>query len=90
LNSFDAARRAAAGYFLLLVQEKVTKEKDTPKAAETPLRFSPKAGPAKRHIPVPLVGSRSRREPRYARPLPPSSAMLGGYGAQGQNSEQAA
>jgi hypothetical protein len=29
-NSFDAAGRAAAGYFLLLAQEKVTKEKGNP------------------------------------------------------------
>jgi hypothetical protein len=48
-------------------------------------RFSPKSGPARRHIPVPLAGSRSRREPRYARPHPPSAAMLGGgYGSQRQ------
>jgi hypothetical protein len=32
------------GYFLLLVQEKATKEKDTPETPKSPLRFSPKAG----------------------------------------------
>jgi small subunit ribosomal protein S4 len=47
--------------------------------------FSPKPGPARRHIPVPLAGSRSRREPRFARPDPSSTAMLGGgYGSQRQ------
>ncbi len=30
LRAYGAARRAAAGYFLLLVQEKVAQEKDTP------------------------------------------------------------
>jgi hypothetical protein len=35
-NSFDAAGRAAAGYFLLLAQEKVTKEKGNPKPPKAP------------------------------------------------------
>ena len=62
--------------------------KSTPRSRRNPLRFSPKAGPARRHIPVPLAGSRSRREPRYARPDPPSAAMLGGgYGSRRQNRE---
>jgi hypothetical protein len=100
-NRYGAAGRVAAGYFLLLAQEKVTKEKGNPEPpipvpcmdAQMPRsawmresgRFSPKAGLARRHIPVPLASSRSRREPRYARLFPPSAAMLGGgYGSQRQ------
>ena len=36
VNGFDAARRAAAGYFLLLAQEKVTKEKGNPEPPTPP------------------------------------------------------
>ncbi len=35
-NGFDAAGRAAAGYFLLLAQEKVTKEKGNPEPPKPP------------------------------------------------------
>jgi len=43
LDSYDAARRAAAGYLSLLVQRKVTERKHAP---EPPcfLRFSPRPG----------------------------------------------
>ena len=37
VNGFDAASRAAAGYFLLLAQEKVTKEKGSPEPPTLPV-----------------------------------------------------
>jgi len=60
------------GYFPLLAQEKVTKEKGNPKPP----------------IPVPLASSRSRRELRCAQLFPPSAAMLGGYGSQRQKTNR--
>jgi hypothetical protein len=41
LNSNDAASRAAAGYFLLLAQEKVTKEKGNPEPPKPPALLAP-------------------------------------------------
>jgi len=41
LNGFDAARRAAAGYFFLFGQEKCNQKEGRPGAAETPCASRP-------------------------------------------------
>ena len=70
----------------MLVQRKATKRKDPPEtcpSANTASGFPAllaSVGLARRHIPVPLARSRSRREPLTGL-IPPSAAMLGGvYG----------
>ena len=85
VKSYDAARRAAAGYFLLLVQEKVTKEKDTPKPPKPPALLAEDGACQTAH---PCAAGRFALPARTRAtrgPDPPSAAMLsGGYGAQRQ------
>jgi len=80
LKSNDAARRAAAGYFLLLAQEKVAKEKGNPEPPKPPALLT-SAGrepnsPSAKNAPGSDTGSR----------LPPAEAAMlgGGYGSQRQ------
>ena len=81
VNDFDAAGRAAAGYFSLLVQRKVTKRKHTPEPPKPPALLAPAGrepnSPGANNAPGSDTGSR--------RP-PAEAAMLGGgYGSQRQN-----
>jgi len=81
LNDLSAAGRAAAGDFLLLAQEKVTKEKGNPKAAVF-LRFSGKSG----LLTNSLAAHNAASLEHWARSLRFSPAMLGGgYGFERQN-----
>jgi len=83
-KGFDAARRAAAGYFLLLAQEKVTKEKGNPEPPTPPVLLA-SAGrepnsPSAKTAPGSDTGSRNH---------PAEAAMLGGgYGSQRQMQQQ--
>ena len=67
VKSYDAACRAAADYFSLLVQRKVVKRKHTPRAAENPCasrqRRGPPDGASLRRGRVRAPGA----NPRYAR-----------------------
>jgi len=84
LNRNDAARRAAAGYFLLLAQEKVTKEKGNPEPPKTPALLASTGhepnSPSAQNAPGSDTGSR----------LPPAEAAMlgGGYGSQRQQQRQ--
>ena len=49
--------------------------KSTPRSRRKPLRLLAEGGAARRRIPAPRSGSRSRREPRYARRFPPSAVL---------------
>ena len=64
VNGFDAAGRAAAGYFFLSGQEKVTKKKAAPEPPTPPALLAEAVARPRRRIPAPRPGSRSRREPR--------------------------
>jgi hypothetical protein len=83
LNRNDAAGRAAAGYFLLLAQEKVTKEKGNPEPPKPPALLASTGrepnSPSAKYAPGSDTGSR----------LPPAEAAMlgGGYGSQRQNRE---
>ena len=98
LNGFDAAGRAAAGYFLLLAQEKVTKEKGNPEPPTPPALLAP-AGREPNSPSASVSDNTSERsEQGYffapgsdtgSRTLPAEAAMLGGgYGSQRQQQEQ--
>jgi hypothetical protein len=83
-NGFDAAGRAAAGYFLLLAQEKVTKEKGNPEPPTPPALLASTGrepnSPSAKNAPGSDSGSRH---------LPAEAAMLGGgYGSQRQKQQQ--
>jgi hypothetical protein len=85
LEGFDAAGRAAAGYSSLFAQRRVARRKRAPEPPKSTCASRRSRGLPDGTSLVPLAGSRSRREPRYARPDPPSAAMLGGgYGSQRQ------
>ena len=80
LNGFDAASRAAAGYFLLLAQEKVTKEKGNPEPPKTPALLASSGREPNSPSAKTALGSDTG-----SRNLPAEAAMLGGgYGSQRQ------
>jgi hypothetical protein len=95
LNRYDAASRAAAGYFLLLAQQKVTKEKGNPEPPTPPALLAPSG--REPNSPNASVSDKTseRSEQGFfiapgsdtgSRHLPAEAAMLGGgYGSQRQN-----
>jgi len=94
LEGFDAAGRAAAGYFLLLAQEKVTKEKGNPEPPKPPALLAP-AG-REPNSPSASVSDKTSEHSEQgfflapgsdtgSRHPPAEAAMLGGgYGSQRQ------
>jgi len=80
LNRNDAAGRAAAGYFFLFGQEKVTKKKAAPEPPTPPALLAPAGrepnSPSAKSAPGSDTGSRH----------PPAEAPMlgGGYGSQRQ------
>jgi hypothetical protein len=98
LNGIDAAGRAAAGYFLLLAQEKVTKEKGNPEPPKPPALLA--SSGREPNSPNAHVGDKTseRSEQGFfitlgsdtgSRNLPAEAAMLGGgYGSQRQKQHQ--
>jgi hypothetical protein len=98
LNGFDAANRAAAGYFFLFGQEKCNQKEGRPGAADTPALLAP-AGREPNSPNAQVSDKASERSEQGffitpgsdtgSRHPPAEAAMLGGgYGSRRQKQQQ--